>query len=37
MDRNQLTGNLAFIDDIEARIGVRVEFRRRGKPTVAKT
>jgi putative transposase len=30
--RNQLTGDSKFIDDIETRIGIRVEFRGRGKP-----
>jgi hypothetical protein len=28
--RNQLTGNRKFIDDIETRTGIRVEFRGRG-------
>ncbi|MFT5134497.1 MAG: putative transposase [Gammaproteobacteria bacterium] len=30
--RNQLTGESKFIDDIETRIGIRIEFRGRGKP-----
>jgi putative transposase len=30
--RNQLTGDSKFIDDIEACIGIRIEFRGRGKP-----
>jgi putative transposase len=30
--RNQLTGNRRFIDEIERRIGQRIEFRGRGKP-----
>jgi hypothetical protein len=30
--RNQLTGDSKFIDDIETRIGLRIEFRGRGKP-----
>jgi putative transposase len=30
--RNQLTGNQRFVDEIEQRMGVRVEHRGRGKP-----
>ena len=30
--RNQLTGNQRFIDEIEQRIGIRVEQRGRGRP-----
>lgn len=30
--RNQLTGNRRFIDEVERRIGQRIEFRGRGKP-----
>lgn len=32
VDRNQLTGDTRFIDEVEARTGVRVEFRSRGRP-----
>lgn len=32
LSRNQLTGNAAFIDEIELRIGVRIEHRGRGRP-----
>jgi len=31
--RNQLTGNQRFVDEIEQRMGVRVEHRGRGKPS----
>ena len=31
-ERNQLTGNRRFINEIERRIGRRIEFRGRGKP-----
>ncbi len=31
--RNQLTGNQRFVDEIELRMGVRVEHRGRGKPS----
>ena len=30
--RNQLTGNSAFIDEIELRMGIRIEHRGRGRP-----
>ena len=30
--RNQLTGNHRFVDEIEQRIGIRVEQRGRGRP-----
>jgi putative transposase len=30
--RNQLTGNPRFVDEIEQRIGQRIECRGRGKP-----
>jgi len=30
--RNQLTGSSAFIDEIENRIGLRIENRGRGRP-----
>ncbi len=33
--RNQLTGNQRFVDEIERRIGRRIECRGRGKPKVA--
>lgn len=33
--RNQLTGNQRFVDEIERRIGQRIECRGRGKPKVA--
>ena len=32
VDRNQLTGGARFIDEIEARTGMRVEFRSRERP-----
>ena len=32
VNRNQLTGNHRFVDEIERRIGVRVERRGRGRP-----
>lgn len=32
VSRNQLTGNAAFIDEIELRLGVRIEHRGRGRP-----
>lgn len=32
LQRNQLTGNHRFVDEIESRIGVRVEKRGRGRP-----
>ena len=32
VDRNQLTGNIKFIDEIEKRTGVRVECRGQGRP-----
>jgi putative transposase len=31
--RNQLTGNNRFIDEIESRIGRRIEYRTRGRPS----
>ena len=31
-NRNQLTGNHRFVDEIESRIGIRVERRGRGRP-----
>ena len=34
--RNQLTGNNCFIDEIESRIGFRVETRGRGRPAKVK-
>ena len=32
VERNQLTGNVKFIDEIEKRIGVRIECRGQGRP-----
>ena len=32
VSRNQLTGDAAFVDEIERRTGLRVESRRRGRP-----
>ncbi|MCP3665320.1 MAG: hypothetical protein GY696_22950 [Gammaproteobacteria bacterium] len=32
VNRNQLTGNNRFIDEIERRIGIKVEKRGRGRP-----
>jgi putative transposase len=32
--RNQLTGGTTFIDEIEARTGIRIECRKRGRPAV---
>jgi len=32
MQRNQLTGNHRFVDEIESRIGMRIEKRGRGRP-----
>lgn len=32
VDRNQLTGGSRFIDEVEERTGLRVEFRARGRP-----
>lgn len=32
VNRNQLTGNNRFVDEIESRIGLRVERRGRGRP-----
>ncbi|MES9900802.1 MAG: hypothetical protein ABW148_17530 [Sedimenticola sp.] len=32
VNRNQLTGNSRFVDEIERKIGFRVERRGRGKP-----
>jgi putative transposase len=32
-NRNQLTGSNRFIDEIESRVGIRVEYRGRGRPT----
>lgn len=32
LDRNQLTGGGAFVDEIERRIGIRVEHRKPGRP-----
>ena len=34
LQRNQLTGNPGFVDEIEARIGVRIEQRGRGRPRI---
>jgi putative transposase len=36
LQRNGLTGNSAFIDEVEKRIGVRVEARAPGRPSVSK-
>lgn len=33
VNRNQLTGNQKFVDEIERRIGIRVERRGRGRPS----
>lgn len=32
LQRNQLTGNHRFVDEIESRIGMRIEKRGRGRP-----
>jgi putative transposase len=32
VERNQLTGGAKFIDEVERRTGIRVEFRSRGRP-----
>lgn len=32
VNRNQLTGNNRFIDEIEQRVGIRIERRGRGRP-----
>ena len=32
LKRNQLTGNQRFVDEVESRIGIRVETRSRGRP-----
>lgn len=37
LSRNQLTGNSRFIDEIERRIGKRIEFRGQGKPPKSKS
>lgn len=34
LQRNQLTGNPGFVDEIERRIGVRIEQRGRGRPGI---
>ena len=34
--RNQLTGDLRFVDEIESRIGLRVENRGGGRPRIEK-
>ena len=31
LERNQLTGNAAFIDEVERRLGVKVEHRKPGR------
>jgi len=36
LNRNGLTGNPAFVDEIEQRLGTRVEYRGRGRPRKAK-
>lgn len=36
LQRNALTGNQAFVDEVEARIGLRVEYRRPGRPASVK-
>jgi putative transposase len=36
LQRNQLTGGHGFIDEIEARLGIRVEFRGGGRPRLGK-
>ena len=36
VERNQLTGNYKFTDEIESRLGVRVEYRGRGRPSRSK-
>lgn len=30
--RNQLTGNTRFVDEVEQRVGIRVERRKQGRP-----
>ena len=32
LQRNQLTGNALFVDEVETRIGIRIEMRGRGRP-----
>jgi hypothetical protein len=32
LQRNQLTGSSRFVDDVESRIGLRVEHRSQGRP-----
>jgi len=34
VNRNQLTGNQRFIDEIEKRVGARIERRGRGRPAI---
>jgi len=34
LSRNQLTGNSSFIDEIESRIGIRIEHRGQRRPTL---
>jgi putative transposase len=34
VQRNALTGNLSFVDEVEERMGVRVEHRRPGRPAL---
>jgi putative transposase len=31
--RNQLTGNSQFVDEVEQRVGIRIETRGRGRPS----
>ncbi len=33
VERNQLTGSHRFVDEVENRLGMRVEFRGRGRPS----
>ena len=34
VQRNQLTGSESFVDEVEQRIGLRIESRRAGRPKV---
>lgn len=37
VERNQLTGSARFVDEVEARIGLRIEHRAQGRPRSAQT
>ena len=32
VQQNGLTGNSAFVDEVELRVGIRIEYRARGRP-----